>query len=224
MGEDFAIVEIIILAMVALFIGLRLRSVLGKHRADEPPTPHAESYKGPNKKGADPGAAMGFGKTSYPDVEDQAFSASDQQAIRKIFAGAGQAGVNKFVSGAQTAYEMTLKGFWAGDMGDMEPYIEPDVLRNFKAAIDERKKNGQIVDNRLVEVSAAKIEEAEVNGDTAEITLRFESEIVAVLRDRYGKLLEGNETDTSKVVDIWTFARHMKNKDPNWVLVATQAG
>jgi predicted lipid-binding transport protein (Tim44 family) len=109
-------------------------------------------------------------------------------------------------------------------MDQMVPYIEPDVLSGFEGAIKARKKEGHVVENRLVEIHATKLEEAEVAGDRAEITVRFESEIIAVVKDRYGKLLEGNMTDTIKVTDIWTFARHMKSKDPNWMLVATEAG
>lgn len=226
MGDDFAIVEIIILAMVALFIGLRLRSVLGKHRADEPPgTPGERSHPGTKEAGAEPGEALGFGGSTFPNANRGGkISGSDNPLIRKIFGALGQAGFAKFMAGAQTAYEMTLKGFWAGEMAEMEPYIDEDVLRGFQGAIAARKKSGQVVDNRLVEVLEAKLDDVEINNDSAEITVRFESEIVAVLRDRYGKLLEGNVTDTIKVIDIWTFARHLKSKDPNWVLVATQAG
>lgn len=226
MGEDFKIVEIIILAMVALFIGLRLRSVLGKHRADEPPvTPAKRSHHETKDAGIDPGEAIGFGGTTFPKTSrGEKVSGADNPLIRKIFGALGQAGFAKFMAGAETAYEMTLKGFWAGEMGEMEPYIDEDVLRGFKGVIAERKKSGQVIDNRLVEVLEAKLDEVEINNDTAEITIRFESEIVAVLRDRYGKLLEGNVSDTIKVIDIWTFARHLKSKDPNWVLVATQAG
>ena len=226
MGENFAIVEIIILAMVALFIGLRLRSVLGKHRADEPPTTPTKNPSRQSKETvAETNEAWGFGRGAGPNTgHEEKGSGSHNPLIRKIFGAQGQAGYAKFMAGAETAYGMTLKGFWAGDMGEMESYIDEDVLRGFKSAITARKKSGQVVDNRLVEVLEAKLEDVEINNYTAEITLRFESEIVAVLRDRYGKLVEGNVTDTIKVIDIWTFARHLKSKDPNWVLVATQAG
>ena len=226
MGEDFKIVEIIILAMVALFIGLRLRSVLGKHRADEPPgTPAKRSRHETKDAGMDPGEAIGFGGSTFPNANrSEKVHGSHNPLIKKIFGPLGQTSFTKFMSGAQTAYEMTLKGFWAGEMGGMEPYIDEDVLRGFKGAISERKKSGQVIENRLVEVLEAKLDDVEINNDSAEITIRFESEIVAVLRDRYGKLLEGNVSDAIKVIDIWTFARHLKSKDPNWVLVATQAG
>ena len=78
--------------------------------------------------------------------------------------------------------------------------------------------------NRLVEILDIKVEDAEINGPTAEITVQFKSEIVAVLKDKAGKLVEGNLSDTIEVVDIWTFARNLKAKDPNWTLVATSAG
>ncbi len=224
MGDDVQIVEIILLAMVALFIGLRLRSVLGKRRADEPPV---NPPKGPapatKEKAQETSEAWGFGRGAAPNTaQSEKTPEANNPLLRKIFS--GQTGFAKFMAGAQTAYEMTLKGFWAGEMGEMELYIDKEVLGGFKGAIAARKKSGQVIDNRLVEVLEAKLDEVEIVNHSAEITIRFESEIVSVVRDRHGKLLEGNVTDTIKVVDIWTFARHLKSKDPNWVLVATQAG
>jgi len=225
MGDDFQIIEIILLAMVAGFIALRLRSVLGQRGPDDPAARPEKGPAGPKSQDGDPRAAMGFGRSTFPESKDEpAFSGPFQGEIRKIFGALGQAGYTKFIDGAKKAYEMTLKGFWAGNMGDMEPYIGPEVLSGFKSAITQRNKDGHIVDNRLVEVLETKVEDVEIEGDSAEITIRFVSEIVAATKDRYGKIIEGNATDTIKVTDLWTFARHLKSKDPNWVLVATAAG
>ncbi len=225
MGETSQIVEIIILAMIAGFIALRLRGVLGRRGPDDHPK-GVEKFPGsPKGPKTDPADALGFGRSTFPETKNSpGFTGPHQAAVRKIFGPLGQAGFNKFMAGAKTAYEMTLKGFWAGKMGEMEPYIDPEVLTGFKSAIAARNKEGHIVDNKLVEILDAKLEDAEVEGDSAEITIRFESEIIAVVKDRYGKILEGNLTDTIKVTDLWTFARHLKSKDPNWVLIATEAG
>lgn len=228
MDTDTAIIEIIILAMIALFIGLRLRSVLGKHRPDEPPGAQGGGFKGnaPQKKRetVDPGAALGFGRATFKNTPaGEKLDGEDNPIIRKIFKTQGQAGYAKFIDGAKNAYRMTLEGFWAGKMGEMEPYIDPDVLRGFKSAIDQREKQGHKVENRLIEILETKLDDAGIYDSRAEITLRFKSEIVAVLRDKNGKLLEGNVSDTIKVTDIWTFARNLKSRDPNWVLVATES-
>lgn len=224
MGENQELVTIIILAMVALFIGLRLRSVLGKHRADEPPAQHTDSYQGRPQAKADPRAATGFGNATFDNPEEEDASGVAHPAIRKIFRREGQAGYNKFLDGAKSAYRATLEGFWSGEMGIMEPYIDPDVLRGFKGAIAERNKEGHILENRLIEITSASLDDAEIVDSTAEITIRFESEIVAVMKDRYGKLLEGSMKDTMTVTDIWTFARNLHSTDPNWVLIATESG
>lgn len=227
MDTETAIIEIIILAMIALFIGLRLRSVLGKHRPDEPPGAQGGNFKENAPKGqgegADPGAVIGFGRSTFKNRgAGEKLDGEDNPIIRKIFKSQGRAGYAKFIDGAKKAYRMTLEGFWSGKMGEMEPYIEPDVMKGFQTAIGQREKAGHKVENRLIEILETRLDDAGIYDSRAEITLRFKSEIVAVLRDKDGKLLEGNVSDTIEVTDIWTFARNLKSKDPNWVLVATE--
>lgn len=220
---------IVILAMVAAFIALRLRSVLGR-RTDDPANP-APVHKKPAAKSSapqndrTPEAAFGA-QTSSDQAGDNSLkglSGADRAALKHIFRPFGT-GLAQFLGGAEKAYGQTLKCFWAGDMGEMEPFLGKEVAAQFKTAISERKARREITDNRLIEVSNVGIEDVHLRGPMAEITLRFTSEIIAVVKDRYGKLVEGDLTDTIKVTDIWTFARNLKSKDPNWTLVATQAG
>lgn len=229
MDDGGQIITIVLLAMVALFIGLRLRSVLGRRTDDPVAPPAARKETAPGKPPSHPegGLEPGFGASlALGQAESDALkglSAAEHATLKQIFRPLGH-GLQQFLNGAKAAYEATLKGFWAGDMGDMEPFLDEEVAAQFKSAISEQKARREVSENRLVEVSEVKIEDVHVVGPRAEITLKFSSEIIAVVKDRYGKLIEGDLTDTILVVDIWTFARNLKNKDPNWTLVATQAG
>ena len=229
MDNGYEILEIIILAMIAAFIGLRLRSVLGRRPKDSgessyPPKPAEKTAPGPeHPKQANWGASQP-GAGPAQDGPLKGLSKEKTAAIRQIFGPISPTGLPKFIDGARQAYGLTLQGFWSGDMAAMEPYIEKDVFDQFKTAIKGREKRGEKVENRLVEILDVEVEDAEINGPSAEITVQFKSEIVAVLKNKAGKLIEGNLSDTIEVVDIWTFARNLKAKDPNWTLVATTAG
>lgn len=226
MGGNYETIEIIILAMIAAFIALRLRSVLGKHRPDEPAAPPPENFapqRGFGNAAHEEGAGQQFGPVSLDAKQLRALPEEKRALVRKIFSSQGQAGLNQFFEGAKRAYEMTLKGFWAGDLKDMEPFMDKEVCENFLTAIREREKNRETVENRLVEILDLSVDDVEIQNSAAEITIRFESEIVAVVRDKDGKVIDGNTSDTVTVTDVWTFARNIKSKDPNWTLVATQA-
>ena len=229
MGEGGQIFIIVILAMVAAFIALRLRSVLGR-RTDDPATPPPVREKSSSKSAAPQNDAppdAGFGAEMFPGQAGESalkgLSGADRATLKHIFRPFGT-GLAQFLEGAEKAYGQTLKCFWSGDMGEMEPFLGKEVAAQFKNAISERKARREVADNRLVEVCDLGIDDVHLTGPRAEITLRFTSEIIAVVKDRYGKLVEGDLTDTIKVTDIWTFARNLKSKDPNWTLVATQAG
>lgn len=228
MDNGYQILEIIILAMIAAFIGLRLRSVLGRRPDDTsgspyPPKPMGkEVHKPDNVKET----KWNISRPGAGELDHKALKGLPQDKaalIRQIFGPISPTGLLKFIDGAKQAYGLTLQGFWNGDMSEMEPFIEKDVLDQFKAVIKDRKKRGEKVENQLVEILDVHVDDAEIQGAVAEITLRFKSEIVAVLKDKTGKLIEGNLSDTIEVTDIWTFARNLKAKDPNWTLIATAA-
>jgi len=229
MDNGYEILEIIILAMIAAFIGLRLRSVLGRRSDNQGESPYPPKPAQKTSKAAEETQTGKWG--APPAGADQAqhnalkgLPQGKVTTIRQIFGPISPTGLPKFVEGAKQAYGLTLQGFWSGDMSQMEPYVDKSVLDQFNGAIKDREKRGEKVENQLLEILGVEIEDAEIDGPTAEITLRFKSEIIAVLKDKAGKLIEGNMSDTIEVVDVWTFARNQKSKDPNWTLVATTAG
>ena len=211
--------EIVLLAMVALFVGLRLYAVLGQRtgheqqpvtrpeagKAAEQPTPLADAA--PERKEA---AAL---------VYEEGAAAG----VRAIIAADPTFDVTRFLEGAQAAYRMTLEAFWNGDREELRYLASPDVYASFEAAIREREAAGHKLDNRLVAIERAVIEDARLNGRTAEIEVRFDADIAAVTRDADGTVVAGTLTDAVETHDVWTFRRTLGSADPNWVLVETDA-
>jgi predicted lipid-binding transport protein (Tim44 family) len=102
--------------------------------------------------------------------------------------------------------------------------LSRDVLEGFEAAISEREKRNETVENRFVSIDEAEIAGAELRGKAAQVTVRFVSQLVTATRDRQGKVVDGNPEKVAEVTDVWTFARETTSRDPNWKLVATEAG
>ncbi len=228
MAGGMEIIQIIILALVAGFIALRLRSILGQRPDDQPashPAPENQNQREAASQGeGETGFASPFIMGSREEGAVKGLSGADKAALRRIFKPVGGNDLKRFLDGAKRAYEQTLKGYWSGDMGEMEPYLDKEVATQFKTAISERNARGETAENRLVEISDVRIDDVSLMGPRAEVTVCFSSEIVAVLKDKAGRLIEGDVTDTINVTDLWTFGRNLKAKNPNWTLVATQAG
>ena len=224
MGSEGEIVQIIVLALVAGFIALRLRSVLGQ-RPDDQPSHGTPNQPEVGKQGdGEAGMATPLNMGAREAGAIKGLSASDKADLKRIFKPIGGNDLRQFLDGAKRAYEETLKGFWAGDMEKMAPFLDGDVAAQFKTAIKDRKSRGETSENSLVEISDVSIDDISLIGPRAEVTVRFCSEIIAVVKDKAGRLIEGDVSDTINVTDIWTFARNLKDKDPNWTLVATQGG
>lgn len=219
------IFDIIILAMVAGFIFLRLRGELGNKTGNEPLPP---SNPHPRAAGSDrvvdlqgrPVDDADYAAPAEAEAADPRF-ATAFNAMRRLDSHFSPA---QFLNGAAQAYPMILEAFWAGDRDTLKNYLSPAVFDQFDAALKAREEAGHKLDNRLLEVTAADIVDARLEGKTAEITVHFSAEIIAVTRDKDGKAIEGNLSDSVVVNDNWTFARDLKSRDPSWSLVATRAG
>jgi predicted lipid-binding transport protein (Tim44 family) len=212
------VVEIILLALVALFVGLRLFSVLGRRTGHEQPL--AKPAELPPQGGSiarpitDVAAASVGGTDSLVDP-----GASD--GVRAIIAADPEFDVSRFLEGAQAAYRMILEAFWKGDEEALGRLTGDDVRDAFLRAIAQRNAAGHVLDNRLVTIERAVIEKARVSGQMASVTVRFDADVAAVTRDADGNVVAGSMTDAVPTHDVWTFSRHVRADDPNWVLVET---
>ena len=116
---------------------------------------------------------------------------------------------------------MVLEAFWKGDREELGWLVGGDVRATFEGAIAEREAAGLRLENRLVQIERAMIEDARLDGRTASITVRFDADIAAVTRDAEGHVVAGSLTDAVETHDVWTFQRKLGSDDPNWLLVET---
>lgn len=233
MNDGFQFIDIIFFALVAGFLVLRLRSVLGRRtgteRQDRPDyfgTPRRNDNDGAADNDAGNVVPMPARRGENPaldaEVEAMAASISPKGAgLTQIKLADPAFTADGFLKGAKAAFEIILGAFAQGDAATLKPLLSPDVFTNFKAAMDERQAQGETLDAELVGFVSAEIAQAQMDGRIARVTVRFVTEQVNVLRDAGGEVLEGDPNRVTKVTDIWTFTRDTRSKNPNWLLVAT---
>ena len=210
---------IVILALVALFIGLRLYSVLGERTGHEqqPILKPAESEPRVER----PAVAPKPVPQPTADNPDLAYLPMAGPGVRAILAADSSFDVARFLEGAQAAYKMMLEAFWKGDLSAVRSHVDDNVYDAFSASVEQRKKDGLTLDNRLVAVEQAVIFSASLERSIAFVTVRFEADIAAVTRNKDGEVVAGSMTDAVQTRDLWTFRRDIASRDPNWLLVET---
>lgn len=208
---------IVILAMVAGFLALRLYMVLGKRTGHEQPLPKPAEDRPPLTLVQRPTETVAEAREpASRSVEPKA-----EAGIRAIIAADSSFDVARFLEGSKAAYRMILEAFWKGDEEELSWLAEDEVRDAFTAAILDRNTAGHVLDNRLVSIERAVISDASVEGKQARITVRFDADIAAVTRDAESVVIAGSMTDAVETHDVWTFARTLKSNDPNWKLADT---
>jgi len=210
---------IVILALVALLIGLRLYSVLGERSGHE---------QQPILKPADPDARVEQ-RAAQPSVvpqapadsADMAFLPTAGPGVRAILAADPSFDVARFLEGATAAYRLVLEAYWRGELDTVRGHVDQHVYDTFEAAIEQRKADGLKLDNRLVAIEQAVISEASLEKQVAIVTVRFEADIAAVTRNAEGSVVAGSLSDAVQTRDMWTFRRDISSRDPNWLLIET---
>ncbi len=209
-------VEIVLLAMVALFVGLRLYAVLGQR------TGHEQQPVTRPEPTAKPEATVPVSDAPVAvEPAPVSFDKGSAAALRSLIAADPGFDTNQFLDGAQAAYRMILEAFWRGDRQVLKDLVGDEVRAAFEAAIAEREEAGHKLDNRLIAIERAAIENARVENRVATIDVRFDAFIAAVTRSPEGELVAGSLTDAVATHDIWTFRRNLASHDPNWLLVET---
>jgi predicted lipid-binding transport protein (Tim44 family) len=232
----FDIYTIILLAL-AVVIFLRLRSVLGQRTGREQPPYDPYSARDtvrPPAPGNDNVVALpGRGADVPPKSAERTEPAWKGVAEEGSSVAAGLDAIARedksfdpkhFVTGARAAYEMIVNAYAEGDRRNLKSLLSREVYEGFEAAIRERESKGETVETRFVSIDKSDITHAELRGHTAQVTVRFVSQLVSVTRDRNGAVIDGSPEKVTDVTDVWTFARDVTSRDPNWKLVATEAG
>ena len=210
-------VEIVLLAMIALFVGLRLYAVLGQRTGHEQQPvirPEAPAE-------AKPVAPVADIPANPSEPSGLVYEKGAAAGIAAIIAADTNFDVARFIEGAQAAYRMTLEAFWKGDREELAFLANDTVRAAFAEAIDAREAAGETLDNRLVAIERATIEDARLAGKVAEVEVRFDAFIAAVTRNKAGEVVAGSLSDAVPTKDLWTFQRDLRSRDPNWRLVET---
>ncbi len=234
----------IMFLVLAVVIILKLRSVLGRRTGDE--DARVERYKAQERARAaaaqaaqDKVVTLPRRDRPEPVGETQVASASaDSEARLRSFAAGDEAlaeslvalhradktfDPEQFLKGARQAYEMIVTAFAEGNRKILKGLLSREVFDGFSLAIGDRESRGEQIDQSFVGINRADIVEAELKGSLSHVTVKFVSELISATRDRAGIVVSGDPKRIKEVVDIWTFARDITSRDPNWKLVATQA-
>lgn len=214
---------IVLLALVAAFLGLRLYSVLGKRTGHEqepvarqPMDTIAPPMMRQPLTGGDSSASLPQGDASNVDLAAQSGLRSIANADRTFDAGL-------FVEGSKSAYKMVLEAFWKGDKEALRFLCDDDVYDSFAEEIDGREARGETLDNRLVRIDEVRVLDASFDQPMARVTVRFDADIAAMIKDKDGNVIGGSMTDAVEMHDIWTFMRDVKSGDRNWKLDETDS-
>lgn len=218
--------EIVLLAMVAAFLGLRLYSVLGRRAEHEEESIPQRFDSGDSAPAAAPalGAAQPAPVPAPRAPEMVGVMPAVERGIREIAAADGKFDLASFVEGARGAYRMILEAFWNGDKETLRELCDDSVYAGFAAAIDAREAAGEVLENTLIRIEETRIHSASLDGRMARVAVLFVADIAAVTRDAAGNVIAGSLDDAIESRDVWTFSRNVTARDPNWVLEETDEG
>lgn len=216
--------SIVLLAMIAAFLGMRLYSVLGKRTGheQEPVIPRAEERRplAPAPLPADTGLGVDAARKDPDTIYDPAA----ESGLRALLASDRSFDAGRFLDGSRAAYRMILEAYWSGDRATLRDLSDDDTYDAFVAAIDAREARGERLENRLIVIDSARIADVQIVRGEARVTVAFVADIAAVTRDADGAVVAGSLTDATQTHDRWTFSRRIGDSDPNWKLDETETG
>jgi predicted lipid-binding transport protein (Tim44 family) len=217
-----AVIQLLVLAGIAIFLILRLRSVLGTREGFEKPP---VSMGGGNDRAHGPRRDFeviegGIDRDITDHVDDGSDAAKALAAMKMAEPGFN---IGEFLRGARSAYEMILMAFEQGDMEQVRPFVADDVYEAFMEVIRAREEQGLTIDANFVGLRDVELVDASFDRDSqvGEVTVRFTGELTSVVRNAEGEVVEGDPQEIKRQRDVWSFAREMGVGDPNWQLVAT---
>ena len=195
MSYSFEYIDIILLAMIAGFIFLRLRGILGKKTGFEEDIDSSFAHEAPPSK---------------PKVDLNA-STFDENAKKE------------FVKGAKIAYETIITNFAKGTLKDIKTLLDKSVYQQFEDAIKDRQSKKHSSETTFIGISSAEVKQHEQNKNMLEVTVEFVSEIISCVKDKDDKVISGDPEKIKKVLDTWKFSKDSRSANPNWLLIDTQA-
>ncbi|PHQ69094.1 MAG: preprotein translocase subunit Tim44 [Paracoccus sp.] len=214
------LIQLLVLAAIAIFLILRLRNVLGTRDGFEPSQVDEDAQPARRRFEVIEGTADEPDHDIFDHAEPGSPTAEALAAMKEVDPSFG---VADFLNGAKSAYEMILMAFERGDLSEVRPFLADPVADAFQSVIDARKAQGQTVEAQFLGLRDTGLAGAEFDHSTviAEVSVRFVGELIAATRDSEGNVVDGDPKAARKQRDVWTFARDMGQADPNWQLVAT---
>ena len=195
MNYSFEYIDIILLAMIAGFIFLRLRGILGKKTGFEEDVNSSFPHEAPPVK----------------NVVDLNINTFDENAKKD------------FVKGAKIAYETIITNFAKGKLKDIKSLLDKNVYQQFEEAIKDRNEKKLSSETTFIGINSAEVKEHQQNKNMLEVTVEFVSEIISCVKDKDNKVISGDPEKIKKVLDIWKFSKDTRSSNPNWLLIDTQA-
>jgi len=228
MNNSFQFLDIILFAMIAAFLILRLRSVLGRHKdsGDSPKNNERDNFSTDLHTGTLKENVVSLPKAPAEknDVDQETQTENVvERGIKQIQAATNDFVSEEFLTGAKSAFEMIIKAFADGNVDVLDPLLDREVYNNFLQAIRRRESENQTLENNLVRIVDCEIIEASMADNFANVTVKFVSEQINVTRDSKGDVVSGDPDYISVVTDIWTLSRDTGSQDPNWKLIATRS-
>lgn len=215
-----SLIQLLVLAGIAVFLILRLRSVLGTREGFEKPPVSGPSNSRSARRPEFDVIEGGPDHDIIDHVDDGSDSAKALAAMKMAEPGFQ---VGSFLEGSRAAYEMILMAFESGDLSSVDDFLSDEVKESFQSVIDLRAEQKLTVEANFVGVREVSLKEAEFDRGTSEgeVTVRFVGELTSVVKNANGEIVEGDPTEIKRQRDVWTFARSMGSDNPNWKLVAT---
>jgi predicted lipid-binding transport protein (Tim44 family) len=215
------LLQLLVLAGIAVFLILRLKNVLGTREGYERTDvvkPSPDSSRRDNFEGIEGGPDRDI----IDHVEEGSPQANALQTMKDVD---GNFSVGDFLVGARSAYEMIVMGFEKGDLAAIKPFLADDIYAAFAEVVEDREKQGLSIEAEFIGVREMKLVDANYDEEEgeAEVTVRFVAELTSAVRDKAGEIIEGSKTEVKRQKDTWAFARKMGVDDPNWLLVSTDA-
>ena len=195
MSYSFEYIDIILLAMIAGFIFLRLRGILGRKTGFEEDIKSSFAHEAPEA-------------TQSVKLDSNAF---DENAKKE------------FLRGAQIAYETIITNFSKGKIKDIASLLSSEVLEQFNSALKDRQSKNYSSETTFIGINSVEIKDHYQNKNMLEVTVEFVSEIISCIKDKENKIVSGDPEKVKKVHDIWKFSKDSRSNNPNWLLIDTQA-
>jgi predicted lipid-binding transport protein (Tim44 family) len=215
-----SVIQLLVLAGVAIFLILKLRSVLGTREGfEKPPATIEDARARPARRDFE----VIEGAPDRDIVDHVSEGSTSAQALASMKAAETSFSVSEFLTGARSAYEIILMAFEKGDLASIRPFLSDVVFATFSEEVEKRERAGLTIESHFVGLRELSLQNATFDTDTgeAEISVRFVGELTSVVRNKAGEIVEGSPTAIKRQRDLWTFARRMGADDPNWRLIET---